>query len=271
MVISGGFIKVTTSGRNGEGIESKNTLEISGGVIYVDAYDDGINSAQDLTINGGFIYSRSNNNDGMDANGNFYINDGLVYAIGSRRPELAIDANTEGGKRLYINGGIIIAVNGIENGSSVNQPYIQSSSISSNSWYTVTYGDHAVAFYTPTISTGGGPGGGGPGGHGGSNSSTFISAPTTPSLANGNNISGGTALFEGNCYVDGSIVSIEEFDMERITITSTNGNIHVEGCEGCRVSVFDMTGRLVRDSGLPTGIYIVKVGDHPAQKVVVTR
>jgi hypothetical protein len=38
MVISGGNIKVTTTGRNGEGIESKNTLEISGGEIFVDTY-----------------------------------------------------------------------------------------------------------------------------------------------------------------------------------------------------------------------------------------
>lgn len=271
MVISGGNVKVTTSGRNGEGIESKNTLEISGGEIYVNAYDDGINSAQDMTVSGGFVYARSENNDGMDANGNFYINGGLVYAIGSRAPEVALDANTEEGKKLYINGGVIIAVNGIENGSSINQPYIQPSSISSNTWYTVTYGEESVAFYTPTISTGGGPGGGGPGGGPSSNSSTlFISAPTTPTLANGNTITDGTAYFEGNCYVGGTS-GIDELDMEEIIITSLNGNIHVEGCESCEVSVFDMSGRLVRDSGLPTGIYIVKVGDYPARKVVVTR
>ncbi len=88
MVISGGKIKVTTSGYNGEGIESKNYLNISGGEIYVDAYDDGINSAQNLTITGGYVYSRSNNNDGIDANGNVYLNGGLVYAIGSRSPAL---------------------------------------------------------------------------------------------------------------------------------------------------------------------------------------
>ena len=122
MVISGGKIKVTTSGTNGEGIESKNTLEISGGEIFVNAYDDGINCAQDLTVTGGYVYSRSTNNDGMDANGNFYINGGLVYAIGAGSPEVALDANTEEGKRLYINGGVIIAVCGIENGSSLTNP-----------------------------------------------------------------------------------------------------------------------------------------------------
>ncbi len=215
IIISGGYIKVTTTGTNGEGIESKNTLEISGGEIFVNAYDDGINSAQDLTITDGYVYLHSNNNDGLDANGNLYINGGLVYAIGSRSPELAIDANSEEGKKVYINGGIIIAVGGIENGSVINQPYIQSSSISSNSWYTVTYGDNAVAFQTPTISTGGGPGGGGPGGN---NSATFISAPSTPSLANGNNITGGTALFEGNCYINdnGTMVIEAVDDKERV-------------------------------------------------------
>ena len=223
IIISGGYIKVTTTGTNGEGIESKNTLEISGGEIFVNAYDDGINSAQDLTITDGYVYSHSNNNDGLDANGNLYLNGGLVYAIGSRSPELAIDANSEEGKKVYINGGIIIAVGGIENGSVINQPYIQSSSISSNSWYTVTYGNNAVAFQTPTISTGGGPGGGGPGGPGGggpggNNSATFISAPSTPSLANGNNINGGTALFEGNCYINdnGTMVIEAVDDKERV-------------------------------------------------------
>ena len=275
MVISGGKIKVTTSGTNGEGIESKNTLEISGGEIFVNAYDDGINCAQDLTVTGGYVYSRSTNNDGMDANGNFYINGGLVYAIGAGSPEVALDANTEEGKRLYINGGVIIAVCGIENGSSLNQPYIQSSSVSSDNWYTITYGDNTVAFYTPTINTSGGPGGGGPGGGGpggGGSSSTFISAPSTPSLVSGINVTDGTSYFEGNCYVGGnSATSINEIGMEGITISSLNGNIIVKGCDNCEVSIFDMTGRQVSNSGLSTGVYIVKIGNYPAKKVAVTR
>lgn len=213
MVISGGTVKVSTTGRNAEGIESKNYLDISGGEIYINAYDDGINSAQDMTISGGHLYAHSANNDGIDANGNVYLNGGLVYAIGARSPELAIDANSEEQKKVYVNGGIIIAVGGIENGATINQPYIQSTSISSDSWYTVTFGDNAVAFQTPTISTGGGPGGGPGGGHGGpggNSSSTFISAPTTPSLTSDNSISGGTSLFEGNCFVNGSgILRIE--------------------------------------------------------------
>ncbi len=226
IVIHGGKIKVTTTGTNGEGIESKNTLDIYGGEIYVNSYDDGINSAQNMLIFGGYVYAHSTNNDGLDANGNLYINGGLVYAIGARSPELAIDANSEEGKKVYISGGVVIAVGGIENSRDINQPYIQSSSISSNSWYTVTYGDNAVAFKTPTISTGGpggGPGGGGPGGGGpgGNNSSTFISAPSTPSLATGNTVTDGTGYFEGNCIVanNGGSVGIEEIE---------NGELRIE-------------------------------------------
>jgi len=218
MVISGGKVKVTTGGYNGEGIESKNYLNVTGGEIYVNAYDDGINSALDLTISGGYVYSRSNNNDGIDANGNVYLNGGLVYAIGSGGAENAIDANSEEGKKVYVNGGVLIAVGGVENGATYNQPKIQQSSVSSNTWYTVTYGDNVVAFKTPTISNGGGPGGGGHGGggHGGGNSSGLvISAPSTPSLATGNNVTDGTSYFEGNCYVGGGSVGIDDVEAEQ--------------------------------------------------------
>ena len=251
MVISGGKVKVTTTGTNGEGIECKNTIEISGGEVYINAYDDGINSAQDMTISGGYVYAHSNNNDGLDANGNIYINGGLVYAIGARSPELAIDANSEGGKKVYVNSGVVIAVGGIENSRVINQPYIQSSSISSNSWYTVTYGDNAVAFQTPTISTGGGSGpGGGHGGPGGNSSATFISAPTTPSLTMGNNITSGTSIFDGNCYVD------------------DNGNLLIEEVE-CKdhisdPRVFTIEGRYL-GTEVPTtfkGIYIQNGKKH---------
>jgi hypothetical protein len=37
------------------------------------------------------------------------------------------------------------------------------------------------------------------------------------------------------------------------------------------VSIFNMEGRRVGNNGLSTGVYLVKVGDYPARKIVVTR
>ena len=216
LVVSGGKVKVTTTGYNSEGIESKNYLNITGGEIYINAYDDGINSAQDMTIEGGYIYSHSDNNDGTDANGDVYLNGGLVYASysnGARTPELGIDSYPEGGKKIYVNGGVIIAVGGIENDAVYNQPKIQQSNVSGNTWYTVTYDDNVIAFKTPTISTGGGPEGpGGPGGPGGNSGGLVVSAPSTPSIATGNNVTDSTSYFEGNCYVGRGTLGIDDVE-----------------------------------------------------------
>ena len=214
MAIVGGNVSVTTSGHNGEGIESKNYLSITGGEITVESYDDGINSAQNMTITGGYIYSRGTNNDGIDANGNMYIMGGLIYAIGASSPELAIDVNSEEQKKLYFTGGTLIAVGGIESGSYLAQTCYRTSSITGNTWYSMTYGSTTVAFYTPSISGGGGgPGGGGPGGGG---SSMVISASSTPTLKRGVTVTNGTSLFDGKCYLNatvsgGSNVSLSQY------------------------------------------------------------
>lgn len=300
IVISGGNIKASTSGTNAEGIESKNTLEISGGEIYVDAYDDGINSGQDMTITGGYVYSRSANNDAIDANGDVYINGGLVYAIGSRAPEVAIDANSEEGKRLYLNGGTVISIGGLEQGAALSQACYQSTTVNSNTWYSMSYGDEVIAFYVPTINSGGAPGGwpgyapGGPGGPGGgpggnNSSGLIVSTPSTPTVMSGVTVDGGNSIFEENCYLDatvsgGSAVtitnygnsgggnnSLEDFALLPFTISSSHGEIIVEGCENCEVKVFDIEGRLLNNSNLNSGVYIIKVGNYPSQKIVVVR
>lgn len=297
IVISGGKIKVSTNGTNGEGIESKNTLEISGGEIYVNAYDDGINAGQDVNITGGYIYSRSTNNDGMDANGNFYINGGLVYAIGSRVPEVALDANTEEGKRLYINGGTVIVVGGMEQGASLSQTCYQTSSVNSNTWYSLAYGNEVIAFLTPETTSGGGsfggPGGGpggNPGGGPGGNTTNglIISTPTTPTLSSGVTVSSGEGIFEEKCYLDANVSggntvsltnygnsggnnSLEDLENSNITIRVLNDEILVEGCENCEVNIFDIEGRKVSNKGLNSGVYFVKAGNNPTKKVVIIK
>ena len=215
--ISGGTVYVTTKGRNAEGIESKNYLNVTGGETTIDAYDDGINAAQDLYITDGYLYSRSSNNDGIDANGNVVIEGGLIYAIGAASPEVAIDANSEENKKFHFNGGVLIAVGDLESGSTLAQTCYQTSSVSGNTWYSMSYGGNVVAFLTPTISSGGsvGPGGGGPGG--GGSSRLVISAPSTPTLKSGVTVSNGTPVFYGpKAYLDatvtgGSTVSLSQY------------------------------------------------------------
>ena len=187
--ISGGAIWVRTNGYNGEGIETKSAMNISGGEVASYAYDDAINSKGDMTITGGYVYAQGKNNDGLDANGNIYIKGGLIYAICSGSPEVAIDANTEGGKKLYVTGGTIIAIGGLERGASLTQSCYQASSWSKNTWYTMTYDSNTFSFKTP--SSGG--------------SGLVVSSAATPTLSSGTTVSGGSSVFGGIGIMSGTI------------------------------------------------------------------
>ena len=228
IIINDGIINVTTTGAGGEGIESKDYINITGGQVIVNASDDAINAAYkkndqkqwvsgsgDLTITGGYIFARSTGNDGMDSNGDTKISGGIIYAIGASGGEMAIDANTEEQKKLYITGGTIFALGNLENGASINGGTCkQTTSWTGNTWYALYNGSTLVgAFKTPTkssTSTGGGPGGGGPGGGGpggGNSQKLVVYTSSTPALKSGATISGGTEYFDGmakfDCTVSG--------------------------------------------------------------------
>ena len=199
VAVSGGNVTVTSSG--GEGIESEGAINITGGVITVNSYDDGINSGGDLTVSGGSLFVKSSNNDGMDANGNCYIKGGLVYAIGASQPEVAIDANSEERKQLYVTGGTLVAIGGLESGASLSQTCYSTSSWSKSTWYSLTYGSTTFAFKTP--SSGG--------------TTLVVSASSTPTLKSGVSVSGGTSIFGGMGYTGatvsgGSSVSLSQYN-----------------------------------------------------------
>ena len=146
-VVSGGIVQVTCA--SSEAVEIKKTFTISGGEFF--AYstgDDAANSVSTFTITGGKVCGISTANDGLDANGNFYIKGGIVYASGKSSPELAIDANTEGGFKLYIEGGTVVALGGVESGASISLNR-KTGSWSPNSWYGVSAGSTSFAFKTP--------------------------------------------------------------------------------------------------------------------------
>lgn len=173
-----------------EGIEAKGTLSVSSGEVYSHSQsDDAINSGGDFTISGGYVCGYSSGNDGLDANGNCYIKGGVVYAISARSPEVAIDANSEGGYQLYLTGGTLVAIGGLESGSSLTQSCYSASSWSQNTWYGLTVGSTTYAFKTPA--SGGTP--------------LVVSGGSSPTLQSNVNVAGGTACFEGVFYTNASV------------------------------------------------------------------
>ena len=211
--ISGGKINVLTAGKNAEGIESKTSILISDGEVIVNSYDDGINvggDGSDLIIEGGLVYARAMNNDGIDGNGNVYVKGGLVYAIGSRDPEVAIDANTEEGKKLYVQGGTIIAVGKLESGASITGGTAkQTTSWTAETWYALYNGGELVAaFKTPSQSSSSSGGGGAPGGRpggGGGSQALVVYTSSSPTLTSGVTVSGGTEYFAGAANIGGAV------------------------------------------------------------------
>ena len=211
ITISGGKISVATAGRNAEGIESKTSILISAGEVTVNSFDDGLNvggDGSDLIISGGYVYSRALNNDGIDGNGNVYVKGGLVYAIGANSPEVAIDANSEEQKKLYVQGGTLIAVGSLESGAQISGGTCkQTTSFTAEAWYALYNGSELVAaFKTPAASTsssGGGRPGGGPGGSGSKKLVVYTSS--TPALKSGVTVSGGTEYFDGAANIGGTV------------------------------------------------------------------
>ena len=187
ITISGGTVNIYS--KSHEGLESKGTIAISDGQVYVQASDDAINAASHLTVSGGYVCGYSTGNDGLDSNGNMYIKGGLVYAICSGSPEVGLDANTEGGYKLYVEGGTIIAIGGLENGSSLSQSCYSASTWSKNTWYALTVGSDTFAFKTP--SSGG--------------SGLVVSAASQPTLKSGVSVSDGTTIFSGMGVISPSI------------------------------------------------------------------
>ena len=201
IVVTGGTIVASASSH--EAIESKSTIDISGGYVYATSGDDAINSASTFTISGGYVMGNSTGNDGLDANGNFYIKGGTVFAVAARSPEVGIDANTEGGYKLYVQGGNIISVGGLESGSTLSQSCYQSSSYSKGTWYGLYSGGTLVmAFKVPSNSSMGTP--------------LVVSTSGTATLKSGISVSGGTSIWNGFGQVDatvsgGSSVSLSSY------------------------------------------------------------
>ena len=217
ITINGGTITVSATGGEGaEGIESKNIMTINGGYIEVTSYDDALNSSMHMYFKGGYVYAVATGNDAIDSNGNMYLSGGHVFCCGA---EEGLDANSEGGYKVYIqSGAALMAVGGgmgaIESGASLGQTCYQGS-VSANTRYALYNGSNVdFAVLVPTISSqgGGGFGPGGPGGQGGS-TTMVVTAPSTPKLYSGVTF-GGTTFWTGKgatSATGGSQVSLSTY------------------------------------------------------------
>lgn len=200
ILISGGSVWAKSAYH--EGIESKTTLTVTDGYVYAEAKDDAMNSAGDFTVSGGYVFGNSSGNDGLDANGNFYIKGGNVVAVAASQPEVGIDANTEGGKKLYITGGNIVAIGGLERGSSITGGTAkQTTSYTKGAWYGLTNGsEKAFAFKVPSNSSMG--------------STMVVFTSGTPALSK-SVTTAGTAFWNGNGYTSfsgGSSVTLSTYN-----------------------------------------------------------
>ncbi len=112
ITIDGGQMNISVTGISdgSEGLESKSSLTINDGEVYVYAYDDAINGGTAVNINGGKIYAYSVNNDGIDSNGTLTVTGGLVIASGCGTPEEGFDCDDS--NYFHVSGGILIGTGG---------------------------------------------------------------------------------------------------------------------------------------------------------------
>ena len=145
--ISGG--KITVSCSKSEGIESKGNMVFTGGETYVSSTgDDAINAQAELNVSGGYIYAYSSANDAMDANHDMKLSGGYVFAVTTKgSPEVALDANTESGYKLYINSGAtVVAYGGLERGYSASQS-VYSMGCTAGNWNALSSGSSFIAAF----------------------------------------------------------------------------------------------------------------------------
>ena len=72
-------------------------------------------------------------------------------------------------------------------------------------------------------------------------------------------------------YIEDCSMGIVDPVEDGIRVYSVDGHIIVEGAVAETVRIYDTTGRSIRNEALPAGVYLVKVGDRPAQKVIVMK
>ena len=149
--VSGGSLVLNCA--KSECLEAKGNLTISGGQIWASSSaDDALNSQGETDITGGYVYAFSSKNDAIDTNHDLKLSGGYVFAVSTNgSPEVALDANTEEGYKLYIySGATVVAYGGLESGYSASQT-VKSMSCSAGKWNALYSGSaYLCAFKAPS-------------------------------------------------------------------------------------------------------------------------
>lgn len=152
-VAGGHLILSATNGEGGEGLESKQTLSITGGTIEISTVDDCINAANHIDISGGRLFFNASQNDAIDSNGTLAISGGIIVALATTQPECGIDCDHN--SRFTLTGGTFVAIGGGNNtpsGSGTSQrvaTYSVTPSTSETYSFTDASGNLLLAFKCP--------------------------------------------------------------------------------------------------------------------------
>lgn len=97
-----------------EGIEGKQALFITGGIVEVTTTDDCLNVSRNTSsckgkveIYGGNIFAYSSNNDAIDSNGTLKLAGGILVALTSTTPECAFDCDSN---TFAVTGGLLVGI-----------------------------------------------------------------------------------------------------------------------------------------------------------------
>ena len=133
--IESGKLDITSSW---EGIEATN-IYISGGETYIDAQDDGINASNtkpSMNISDGFLFVKASG-DGLDSNGDIKVSGGVTVVSQTGGGNSPIDCG-DGGYTFTVSGGTVFALGSSDMfsesiPSSTTNPMVYSSSLGSSS------------------------------------------------------------------------------------------------------------------------------------------
>ena len=93
ILISGGTFTVNVPAPGSEIFSVDGTLDVSGGVLSLEAADDCFSATGDITISGGIVHAVSTAGDAIDSNGSVAISGGQVFAFTCSADHDAIDVD----------------------------------------------------------------------------------------------------------------------------------------------------------------------------------